>query len=174
MRGDQWGRGFEGLLTWQGRSKAVAIKRIETVTTTSTSKLFRIWLEPREQRRDPMLGVSYGRYGPDDLTEIGLRVALLGERNPLEDQHLGFAADLPNPLQLLRERHLSEEIVRPIAGLLLTDTLVGSGRASRLVRLALGVPIGRRRKIVLKWRGVPRISNEEPKEFELSGEMVFP
>jgi hypothetical protein len=174
MRGDQWGRGFEGGFTWEGRSRGVAVRAIETVTTTARSKLCRLRLEPRENRRDPFLDVSCGRFSPEDLTEIGLRATLFGEQNPLENQHLGFAAEIPNPLEPLVGRRMSEETVRPIANLLLLEALVGSGRATRIVRLTLGVPIRDRRKMVLGWVGARRFSNEEPREFEISGEVVLP
>ena len=171
MRGDQWGHGFEGLLTWQGRSKSVVVRKVEAITSAAMSKVIRLQCAVAEGRRDPMLDVSYGRVTPEKLTEIGLRVALLGERNPLKDQQLGFAAEMSNPFEPLAGRAVPEESIRPIANLLVTETLVGSFRASRIVRFALGVPVGGKRRMLLSWLPTKRFSKDDPPEHEIVGDI---
>ena len=68
-------------------------------------------------RGEPVLG---GRtYSPDDLTETGLRVALFGDPMPVGElsQHMARMSSVLEPLAEVRP---SEEVVRPVAHLLLT------------------------------------------------------
>ena len=67
---------------------------------------------------------------------------------------------IPDPLAPLRQSPVSEEIVRPISELLLTDTPVGTGRARRVVASRLGVSIRGRRRLTLSWEPPNRYSNE--------------
>ena len=78
---------------------------------------------PSESFRD----VSFGRKTPHDLTEIALRTVLFGELNPIADKHMGFMTEIDDPLQPLRESPVSEEIIRPLSELLVTDLLVAPG-----------------------------------------------
>jgi hypothetical protein len=122
--------------------------------------MFRLELEVGEAPQDTFLEVSIGGKSPADLTESALRTGLFGERNPLAGQHMGFAAEIPDPLAPLRQSPVSEEIVRPISELLLTDILVGTGRARRVAASRLGVSIRGRRRLTLSWEPPSRYSNE--------------
>jgi len=62
---------------------------------------------------------------------------------------MSFATEIDDPLKPLRENPVSEEIVRPISELLVTDLLVGTGRASSIRAFKLGVAIGGRRNLTL-------------------------
>jgi hypothetical protein len=117
-------------------------------------------LEVAETPHDTFLEVSIGGKSPADLTESALRTVLFGERNTLADQHMGFAAEISDPLVPLRQSPVSEEIVRPISELLVTDILVGTGRARRVASFRLGVSIRGRRRLALSWEPTSRYSNE--------------
>jgi hypothetical protein len=73
---------------------------------------------------------------------------------------MNFMAEMPDPWQPLRVHPVSEEILRPIAELLLTDSLVGSGRAARIVSFKLGVSVRGRRKCLVEWQMPRRYANE--------------
>jgi hypothetical protein len=77
---------------------------------------------------------------------VELRHELSGEPPP-RGGLLASMADMGGLLRPLEGLRLSEEIARPIVHLLLTEALVGCGRAARVIRLRLGVPIGGRRKV---------------------------
>jgi hypothetical protein len=64
---------------------------------------------------------------------------------------MGFATEINDPLAPLRENPVSEEIIRPLSELLVTDLLVGTGRARSIVAFRLGVAIRRRRSLTLAW-----------------------
>lgn len=174
MQPDQWGHGPDIQFTWAGKSLFVRVTDMEVITTASRTRTFLLTLTPQESQRDSMLDVTMDGYSPDDLTEIGLRTALFGERNPMKDQHFGFAADLPDPLGPLRTQRVSEEVIRPIGQVLVTEALVGSGRAERVVHFRLGPPIAGRRRAELQWQPPRRYSNNRSGLRKIEGVVQLP
>lgn len=169
FRPDQWGQGKDGRFTWQGRSKHVCVRAFESTTTSARSRAIRLRLEVVDAPQDSMLAVSVGGHGPDELTTAALRTALFGEPNPLAQPYMGFLTEMPDPFRPLRSHPVSEEILRPIAELLLTEALVGSGRAARIVRFQLGVSVQGRRKRVLEWQTPRRFSNDRETSKAIEG-----
>ena len=159
-RGDRYNRGDKGRFTWVGRSKYVKVTGVQMTTTTAKSRMLRLELEADEAPRDHAMSYSIGNRGPDDLTEAALRTVLFGEPNPLNDQYMGFAAEIDDPLAPIREAPVSEEIIRPLSELLITDVLVGSERAGRIVTFRLGISIRSRRALTLSWETPRRYSND--------------
>lgn len=170
-RGDRFNRGTTAQFTWSGRSKYVKVAGVQATTTSARSKMFRLDLEIQEPPQDHFLEMSIGGKTPADLTESALRTALFRERNPLADQHMEFAAEIDDPFGSLRENPVSEEIIRPISELLVTDILVGTGRARSIRRFRLGVPIRGRRRLTLAWETPSRYSNEAATVRSISGEV---
>jgi hypothetical protein len=170
-RGDQWNRGTKARFTWSGRSKYVKVAGVHVTSTSAKSKMFRLELEVEEAARDSLLELSIGRMTPADLTESALRTVLFGEPNPLADQHMGFATEISDPLSPLRESPVSEEIIRPLSELLLTDLLVGSGRAKSVREFRLGVAIRGRRTLTLAWETPNRYANEPTTTRSIQGEV---
>ena len=124
-----------------------------------------------EAPQETFLEMSIGGRTPADLTEIALKGVLFGEPNPMADQHMDFATEIDDPLRPLREETVSEEIVRPLSELLVTDVLVGSGRAIGIREFRLGVPIRGRRKLSLGWEAPKRYSNEKTTIRTIHGEV---
>lgn len=170
-RGDRWNRGIKAQFTWSGRSKYVKVAGVHVTTTTARSKMFRLELETEEAPQDHLLDFSIGGMTPADLTESALRTVLFGEPNPLAGQHMGFATEIDDPLGPLRQSPVSEEIIRPLSELLLTDLLVGSGRARSIRAFRLGVAIRGRRSLALAWETPSRFSNESVTVRSISGEV---
>jgi hypothetical protein len=159
-RGDQWNRAGDFRFTWSGRSKYVKVSRVQVTTTSARSKLIRLELKSTDGPQDSSFQYSLDGLTPDDLIEKALRTVLFGEPNPLARSHMAFAAEIDDPLQPLRASPVSEEIVRPLAELLLTDLLIGTGRAGRIAELRIGVPIRGRRPLSLSWETPRRYANE--------------
>jgi hypothetical protein len=170
-RGDRWNRGSKAQFMWSGRSKYVKVAGVHVTTTTARSRMFRLELETEEAPQDHLLEFSIGGMTPADLTESALRTVLFGEPNPLSGQHMGFATEIDDPLRPLRQSPVSEEIVRPLSELLLTDLLVGSGRARSIRAFRLGVAIRGRRSLALAWETPSRFSNEPVTVRNISGEV---
>ncbi|MEO7888679.1 MAG: hypothetical protein ABIW19_01615 [Vicinamibacterales bacterium] len=114
---------------------------------------------------------SVSGYSADDLTEAGVRAALFGTRHPLADQHLGFMSEVADPFAALRTARVSDEIVRPLAELMLVDALVGGGRAARVTRFKLGASVRGVRRLVAGWQTPRRYSNDQAAERQVQGEV---
>lgn len=134
---------------------------VENEVTAGTSTRFQVTLTRESRQQGPgVLGeasfnTGTSSYSPDDLTEMGIRTALFGEPNPLG--RMGFMAEIPDPLTVVRQASVTEENLRPILRLALVEALVGSGRASRIVQLLVG-PRARdgQRRLLLEWESPSR------------------
>jgi Domain of unknown function (DUF4062) len=170
-RGDRFNRGTTAHFTWSGRSKYVKVAGVHAKTTAARSKMFRLELEIEEAPQEHFTEVSFGGKTPADLTESGLRSVLFGEPDPLGDQYMGFATEINDPLAPLRENPVSEEIIRPLSELLVTDVLVGTGRARSIRGFRLGVAIRGSRNLTLSWEPPNRYSNEAATVRSIRGEV---
>ena len=155
-----FGAGEESRFTWAGRCRHVRVANVRSTTTTARSKLMRLRLEVVEGRRNDLFEVSFNGMTPDDLTDVALRSALFGEPNPLARQYMEFMTEMPDPLQPLRDARVPDEIVRSLAEVMITDELVGSGRAARVTKFRLGASVRGRRRLELVWEPPRRYSNE--------------
>jgi hypothetical protein len=171
FRRNQGRRGDKVRLTWAGRSRYVEAQAVESSTTTARSRTMRFRLEVLEAPSDFLLEMSVGGLTPDDLTEAALRSALFNERNPLSDQYLGFCAEMPDPVQPLREARVPDEIMRPLAELMIVDALVGSGRATRVTDFRLGVPIRGERQLGLSWEARTRYDRQPIRVRTINGKI---
>lgn len=171
LRGERGMRGNDARFTWDGRSRYVRVESAGATTTAARSRIMRLALEVIEPPRDYSLEMSVGDLTPADLTEAALRRALFGTSNPLMRQHLEFFAEIPDPLHPLREARVSDEIVRPLAQLLIADALVGSGRAVRVTEFNLGAAVRGRRHLTLSWEVPRRYSNERPQTRTITGDV---
>jgi hypothetical protein len=164
-------RRFDGQLTWHGRCRAVRVTDMEVTTTASTARSYRMTLERTEDRRNSMLDVSYDKMSADDLTEMAINGAL-GNPQPLNQQRYGGFSDLNNmgdPLAGIRGRRIPDEFLRPLAQLLFTEALVGSGRIARLTKFRLGADVAGKRRIEIGWEPPRRYSNARPEQRHAAG-----
>ena len=146
--------------TWAGRCRNVQVANVQSTTTTALSKSIRLQLEILEGRRNDLLDITFDDLTPDDLTDAALRTALFGDPNPLARQHMEIMAEMPAPLQPLRDARVPDEIVRSLAELMIVDELVGSGRAARVTQFRLGASVGGLRSLELAWEPPQRYVNE--------------
>jgi hypothetical protein len=171
LRGEGGFRGDDARFTWSGRSRFVRVESLKTTTTASRARTFQLILERREERRDSMIQMSVNGRSAAELAEIALRVALFQERNPLEDRLTGFLTEMPDPLAPLRDGPVPDEIVRPLAELLIVNELVGSGRAERVSAFRLGASVGGMRKLTLEWVPVRHYTNERATTRRIEGQV---
>ena len=78
-----------------------------------------------------------------------------------------------NPLVAIETLGLSEDSVQQVADLLVTEELVGSGRADHITAFRLGPKRQGRRRILLAWMPRRRYMNVEPQECQIEGEFVI-
>jgi hypothetical protein len=171
LRGERGFRGDEARFTWAGRSRVVRVESLKTTTTTSRSRTFHLTLERGEERRDSLIEISVNGRSAAEIAEIALRVVLFHEPNPLEDQHMGFMTEMPDPLEPLRAAAVPDEIVRPLAELLVVDELVGSGRAERVTAFRMGALVGGMRRLALEWVPFRHYTNERATTRRVEGQV---
>jgi Domain of unknown function (DUF4062) len=171
LRGEKGLRGDDARFSWAGRSRFVRLESLKTTTTTSRSRIFHLTLERREERRDSLIEMSINGRSAAEIAEIALRVTLFQERNPLEDRHMGFMTEMPDPLEPLRVARVPDEIVRPLAELLIVDELVGSGRAERVTAFRLGGSVGGARKLTLEWIPFKHYTNDRATTLRIEGQV---
>jgi hypothetical protein len=157
--------------TWRGRTTSVRLDTVRTETTSGRGGV--VTIEARRVERSgtsTMTDIAYSGYSPDDLTELALRVALFGEPTPLRE--MSFLARIDNPFEEMDGLRLPADAVEPVAGLLLTESLVGSGRAERITHLDVGPAHLGRRQIALGWVPRRRYSNVTPEPRHIEGDVT--
>jgi len=155
LRPTMWGGQRDTRFTYAGRSYAVQVNAVTTKTTSSRATGVEITLD-RNRDQDsswPGFSVSFGNttYTADDVTEISLRRALFGEPSPRG--LLSVGGGIGDPLAELPATPLPVELHRAVLGLLITEVLVGSGRATRVTRLQISPPGPRGRRVIVEWTG---------------------
>ena len=101
-------------------------------------------------------------HSAEDLTEVAVKVGFLGEAMPSDLGHMSFLVKAEDPLAELDGLPVPEGNVQPLVRLLITEWLVGQGRASTITGFSLGPPHGGERHLELTWREPRRYTNVEP------------
>jgi hypothetical protein len=169
--GGLWSGSQEVDVTWSGRNEWVRVISVETETTAGRGRnvtLIGQRADRQSMRRPAFVDVALAGRSPEDVTEIALRVALLGEPNPLGP--MGFMAAMEDPLAVVDSLGLPEDAVEPVTHLLLTEQLIGSGRAERLTALHVGPKHLGSRRVSLSWLPRRRYTNVAPQERQIEGE----
>jgi hypothetical protein len=121
--------------------------------------------------RGGSLEASFNGFSPDDQTEIGLRVGLLGETPPPQfASSFSFMIDTSDPLAELENLRLPHAAEEAVARLLITERLLAGGRASRIQRFAFGPFHLGSRRVELEYVEPRRYSNREPGVRRIEGE----
>lgn len=172
LRPSQYSGGQEVRFTWPHKSAAVRVVGVESRTTSTRGSTLMISLERHERGNDGMQDFSTsagGRaYSADDITEVKLKHLLFGEPNPLGEM-MGSLGPAVDPLASLRGKRLSEDALRAVCTLLLTEALVGSGRASRITDFQMGIPVAGQRRLRLSWTEPKRYVNAVPGQRAIDG-----
>jgi hypothetical protein len=156
MRPGAWFGTSTSKLTFVDRSYNVRVESLSTEIGSArvTQVDLALRIEPISEPYVGAISIGLKTYSADDVTEAELRHAVFEE--PQKTALLSFGGQLPNPLDGLPDEPLSDEVLRPILRLLMTEALVGSGRATRLTRLRLSAPAEGRRRLALAWQGQGR------------------
>jgi hypothetical protein len=173
LQNERWHR-TNLALTSDRASQLVNISEIATTTTASTARIYQLSLERQDRQRDPMMDMSFGGKSTDEVTEVAMRAALFGEPNPFAGSAMSFVSEIDDPLRSIRGQRVPDEILRPLVRLLLTEALIDSGRAARLVKFRLGPAIAGKRRLELAWEAPRRYSNVRPGIREIKGTTALP
>lgn len=171
IRPANWGRGRAVRVTCDGRTRLVNIDDVSISVGPGRVRHVTV----RGSRTDEpsfssMMDVAVEGRSPEDLTELAVRVALFGELNPLG--HLAFQAEMDDPFEELRALSISEDALPGIAGLLLVEAMVATGRAERLTSVRIGPCSTGRRRVSVEWIPRRRFSNSIPEHRSVDGEVA--
>jgi len=123
-------------------------------------------------RPDAMRPATAG-HSADELVQFGLRHLLLAEPLPEAVERLAFTTDTGIGVDALRQCFdLPNEIAEAVTRLVITDGLVGTGRAARVASLSLGPRVGDRRRIAVHWLDPRGHANVEPARRSFEGDWV--
>jgi len=155
----------------EGRVSAV-------VTETRTTSAYEIELTADMSWADGRGGsmeASFNGLSPDDQTEVGLRVGLLGEALPPQlDGSFSVMIDTSDPLAEVDGLMLPPAAEEGIGRLLVTERLLGGGRASRIDRFSLGPANLGGRRVELEYVEPRRYTNREAGVRRIEGERRVP
>ena len=162
------------LLTVGGRTRAVIVRGVTTVTSAGTTKTVEIDLDVRglpNTTLAPTYTTGGKTYSPMDLCELAIR-RLLGQA----DEDIEATAMMTNigmPLTSLLGLRLPPGSMSAVAGLLLTEAVVAHGFAGRITRFRMGPESSGKRLIDVTWEEVKRYSNVEPERRRLETQIAW-
>jgi hypothetical protein len=148
-----WWNSTDRRLTYASRSRLTEVKQVIASVETSRSTRVEILATPSSSSSDDRpfhVTIGSDDYTTDDLIEINLRKALFGTAGPPLTQIIG--GTLKDPLAPLRRAHTPDELVRSIARLLITESLVGSGQAAAVTQVLLSQRFDGEREIFVEWQ----------------------
>jgi hypothetical protein len=164
--GNSYGRNSETRITWPGGTTPVRIATVTSETTSSQSRSITIVGNRVPENRSSHFEVAYEGRSPEDVTELAMRIALLGEPNPLGA--MSFLAAAENPLLAIANQRLPEDSFEQIAELLITEELIGRRGAGHITHFRLGPQHLGHRRLRLGWMPVRR--NQDPAERVIEGD----
>ena len=148
----------ERLLTYADRCLKATIRDVQATTRAARARDFQISLTvepPPAPQTYTLNGMSW-----EEGTDLAIRVSIMGKPNPLG--LMASQAEISNPFPLLAEAGVSEEALRPLARLLLTEILVTERGIQRITSLRLGRSIAGKRRLRLEWLPPRMYANEPP------------
>jgi hypothetical protein len=156
------GRRSDVRFTYADESRLVQISTLSSTMTATSGRALTITMTIRGQQDQGMrMGtttIGNVSYSAEDLAKLALADSLFGTRTL--PQHFGFGRSNKDPLGPLRGRHLDDQVVRPIAHLLIAEHLLSAGDASTVDGFMLGPDHGGVRLAQVTWTPPRRYSNE--------------
>jgi hypothetical protein len=162
LRGDQWGRSAEVQIALVDRAGEATVAQVVSERRSSSVRAIEITADVRwSDGRGGSMDSGAGGLSPDDITEAGLRAGLLGEPLPAALGPMSFMVDDADPLAEM-PAGLPAAAEEAIAGLLIAQRLLGSGKASAIEHVAVGPTHLGQRHLELVYVEPRRYTNVEP------------
>jgi uncharacterized protein DUF4062 len=121
------------------------------------------------------LRAGAGGISSEEQVEVGLRHQLFGEPLPEALGPLGFmAASGIDDGDLRQAFEFPNEYAEAVTRLVISDGLLGSGNAGRIVEFRLGPRLASTRRLRLEWEDARRYTNVEPSRRVIEGEWRLP
>jgi hypothetical protein len=170
MRDRDWGRP-RLKLTYGSRVVEGEVGALRRTVRAGGSDEVEIELVRVQPPQIDVMRAGTGGLSADELVEDGMRALFLGEPLPPSVGTLDFLADTGiNPDDLQQAFAQPNEVAEGITRLVVTEGLVGSGRAARIGSFSLGPRVGDTRRVEIEWIDPRVYSNVEPVVRRLVGE----
>lgn len=166
--GRTWGRGPEMQVTAAERSGRGRVDDLIVETSSGAYDDVAVTLTVDWSGGGEM-AVQTGGYSAEDLTEIAVKVGLLGEPMPAALKQMSFLVKADDPFTELQELSVPEDSVQALARLLVVEQFVGARRASAVDAFSLGPANRGERHLEITWREPERYSNVEPQMRTVKG-----
>jgi len=153
-------------------SKSVQLRELRSSMTSTATRSVTLTLVAGQQDQGAMRGSfqSNGvKYTQDDLTRLAISDALFGTKTYPSTWASGSVSD---PLEPLRGRGIIDQVVRPVARLLLTEQLLGRGEAGHIDSFTLGPSHQGSRRLRLSWTPPrPYVNSPTPDPVSVEGDV---
>lgn len=162
-----FGRNTDTRMTWPGGTSRVRVTGVHVEVGAGRARTVTVTGERIGDDRSSSFDMSVEGRNPDELTELAMRVVLIGEPNPLGT--MGFMLKADKLLPSLAGLGLSEDAVAQVAELLVTELLVGERGVDHLTTFRLGPAHFGTRQLLLGWMPRRRAVNVQPVERRIEG-----
>jgi hypothetical protein len=170
MRDRQWGRP-RLKLTYGSRVVEGEVGGLRRTVRAGGSDEIEIELVRVQPPEVDVMRAGTGGLSADDLVEAGMRALFLGEPLPASVGMLDFMTDTGIERSDLEQAFAQpNEIAEAITRLVVTEGLVGSGRAARIGSFRVGPRVGGTRRVEIEWTDPRVYTNVEPAVRRLVGD----
>jgi Domain of unknown function (DUF4062) len=170
MRDQRWGRP-RLKLTYGTRVVEGEIDTVRRTVRAGGGDEIEVELGRAQQPQVDVIRAGTSGLSADELVEAGMRALFLGEPLPPGLGMLDFMTDTGidrDDLQQAFEQ--PNEVAQAITRLVVTEGLVGSGRAARISSFSLRPRVGGARRIEIEWIDPRTYTNVEPARRRIEGE----
>lgn len=163
-RPDQWNSSPEVPIATAHRAGVGRITEVVSETRAASTRLITLTADVQwGGDRSGAMDVSFNNYSPDDQTELALRSGLLRDSLPADlNDPFGSTIDTRDPLEPLASLGLPTAAEEAIAALLISEYLLGTGRASAIEDFALGPRTVNGQRLTLTYAEPQRYANQPP------------
>jgi hypothetical protein len=170
MRDQQWGRP-RLKLTYGTRVVEGEVGAVRRTVRAGGTDQIEIELARVQQPQVEVMRAGTSGLSADELVEAGMRALFLGEPLPPSLGMLDFMTDTGIGGDDLQQAFAQpNEVAEAITRLVVTEGLVGSGRAGRIASFALGPRVGGARRLEIEWVDPRAYTNVAPAHRRLEGD----
>jgi hypothetical protein len=172
MRDRQWGR-ERVRVTYASRVADGEVAGVRRTTRAGGGSTLEVTLERVARPQTNSMRSGLNSISAGELVEHGVKHLLIGDPLPeaLSSGFFGFFAEPGIDTADLRQAFdLPNEIVEPITRLVITEGLVGSGNASRVIEVAVGPRVGEARRVAAEWVDATPYAGVEPARRRVEGD----
>lgn len=160
-------------LAYTDTARTVDVTSVMTKTTSSNGQQVTITMRTSRQSNDEPIAFAVRAnnttFSAQELVGRRLRAGLFGDDSALPS---GFFNNPADPLEPVRGKELPDEIIRPVARLLVSEWLLRVGQADTLTEFRLGPKRQGRRTLAIGWNERRVYTNAASGSQRIQGEVI--